>query len=392
MESTFSATHNSKGNIFMVLDRDRVRENIEKSVHEDLLAGRIAGASVLVKQKGEIIYKNCFGEADEGKALSYDTVFRLASMTKPITVVALMKQVERGLVSLDDTLDKFIPEYAEMEIGKVVDGEIEIVGRAQSKIKILHLLTHTSGVGTGQLGEKLGADFSPERERDLKSVASEYAGKPIAFEPYSAQLYSPLKAFDLLARVVEITSGISYDEFLKKEIFEPLGMVDTTFAPTDEQWERMALMHRLTNGVSDFAPLDRTHIFGNLPLSYFCGGAGLASTITDYEKFADMLLLGGVGADGVRILSEESVKRIQTPSTPFELRRSAHDIWGLGMRVINIPAYHLPYGAYGWSGAFGTHFWVDPENEIVAIYMKNSHYDGGSEARTSRNFEIDVYK
>ena len=376
----------------MILDKEKVRQNIEKNVYDDLAAGRIGGASVLVKQKGEVIYKNCFGNAAEGRALDYDTVFRLASMTKPITVVALMKQVERGLVSLDDTLDKFIPEYAEMEIGKVVDGEIEIIGRAQNKIKILHLLTHTSGVGTGVLGEKLGADFSPERERDLKSVASEYASKPFAFEPYSAQLYSPLKAFDLLARVVEITSGMSYDEFLKKEIFEPLGMHDTTFTPTDEQWERMALMHRLTNGVSDFAPLDRTHIFGNLPLSYFCGGAGLASTISDYEKFADMLLLGGVGADGVRILSEESVKRMQTPSTPFELRRSAHDIWGLGMRVINIPDYHLPYGAYGWSGAFGTHFWIDPENEIVGIYMKNSHYDGGSEARTSRNFEIDVYK
>ena len=376
----------------MVLDRDRVRENIEKSVHEDLLAGRIAGASVLVKQRGEVIYENCFGNAAVDRPLTKDTVFRLASMTKPITAVAIMKQIERGLVSLDDPLEKFIPEYAEMDIATVVDRKIVSVTRAQNKIRILHLLTPTSGVGTGVLGELQGAESSPALEYDLRSVAAEYAKKPIAFEPYSAQLYSGLKGFDLLARVVEITSGMSYDEFLKKEIFEPLGMVDTTFTPADEQWERMTLMHRLINGVSEFAPLDRKHIFGNLPLSYFCGGAGLASTITDYEKFADMLLLGGVGADGVRILSEESVKRMQTPSTPFELRRSSHDIWGLGVRVINIPNYHLPYGAFGWSGAFGTHFWVDPENEIVGIYMKNSHYDGGSEARTSRNFEIDVYR
>ncbi|MBR2335470.1 MAG: beta-lactamase family protein [Clostridia bacterium] len=376
----------------MVLDKDRVRENIEKRISEDLAAGRIGGALVLVKQRGEVIYQNCFGKAAEGRELTYDTIFRLASMTKPITAVAIMKQIERGLVSLDDTLDKFIPEYADMEIGRIVDGKIQIVGKAQNKIKIMHLLTHTSGVGTGVLGEVLGADFSPDNEYDLQSVAAEYASKPITFEPFSAQLYSPLKAFDLLALVVEITSGMTFDKFLKKEIFEPLGMVDTTFVPSDEQWERMTLMHSVQDGEAIFLPLDREHIFLKLPLTYFCGGAGLVSTISDYERFADMLLAGGVGADGVRILSEESVKRLQAPSVPAELRRSPFDIWGLGVRVVNIHDYHLPCGAYGWSGAFGTHFWIDPENEIVGIYMKNSHYDGGSEARTSRNFEIDVYK
>lgn len=376
----------------MILDKDTVRQNIEKNVYEDLAAGRIGGASVLVKQRGEVIYQNCFGKAAEGRELTDDTIFRLASMTKPITAVAIMKQVERGLVSLDDTLDKFIPEYADMEIGKVVDGKIQIVGMAQNKIKILHLLTHTSGVGSGNVGEYYSARYSDEVEYDLKSATDEYATKPLLFDPYTAQLYSGRLGFDLLARVVEITSGMTFDKFLKKEIFEPLGMVDTTFVPSDEQWERMTLMHSVQDGEAIFLPLDREHIFFKLPLTYFCGGAGLVSTISDYERFADMLLAGGVGADGVRILSEESVKRLQAPSVPAELRRSPFDIWGLGVRVVNIPDYHLPCGAYGWSGAFGTHFWIDPENEIVGIYMKNSHYDGGSEARTSRNFEIDVYK
>ena len=375
----------------MVLDRGRVRENIEKRVAEDIASGAIAGACVLVKQKGEVVYENCFGKAAEDRPLTRDTVFRLASMTKPITVVAVMKQIERGLVSLDDPLEKFIPEYAEMDIATVVDRKIVSVKRAENKIRILHLLTHTSGVGTGVLGELQSAEFSPEREYDLKSVAAEYASKPIAFEPYSAQFYSGLKGFDLLARVVEITSGMGFDEFLKKEIFEPLGMKDTTFVPSDEQWDRMTLMHRRANGVAEFIPLDRKHVFYDLPLTYFCGGASLVSTIADYERFADMLLLGGVGANGVRIISEESVERMRTPSVPASYMWTPREVWGLGVRVINQPDYFMPIGAYGWSGAFGTHFWVDPVNDIVGIYMKNSYTDGGSEARTARNFEKDVY-
>ena len=375
----------------MVLDRNKVRENIEKRVAEDIASGAIAGACVLVKQKGEVIYENCFGKAAEDRSFTKDTVFRLASMTKPITTVAVMKQIERGLISLDDPLEKFIPEYAEMDIASVVDRKIMSVRRAENKIRILHLLTHTSGVGTGVLGELQGAEFSPEREYDLKSVAMEYSSKPIAFEPYSAQFYSPLKGFDLLARVVEITSGKRYDEFLKKEIFEPLGMNDTTFVPSNEQWDRMTLMHRQVNGTAEFVPLDREHVFYDLPLTYFCGGASLVSTISDYERFADMLLLGGVGANGVRIISEESVKRMRTPSVPASYMWTPREVWGLGVRVINQPDYFMPVGAYGWSGAFGTHFWVDPVNDIVGIYMKNSYTDGGSEARTARNFEKDVY-
>ena len=139
----------------IILDKNRVKENIEKRLRDDVSSGRVGGASVLVKQGGEVVYKNQFGRADESTPLSSDAVFRLASMTKPITAVAIMKQVDRGLVSLDDTLDKFIPEYSEMNIGRVIDGEIALRGRAQGKIKILHLLTHTSGVGCGELGGEL---------------------------------------------------------------------------------------------------------------------------------------------------------------------------------------------------------------------------------------------
>ena len=374
----------------MKLDAKKVKENIEKRIVDDVRSGRVGGASVLVKQGGEVVYKGCFGSAADGVALSENAIFRLASMTKPITAVAVMKQVERGLISLDDALDRFITEYGEMELGRVVGGKVEIVGKAQNKIKILHLLTHTSGVGCGELGVALGRGSSYKYGDRLEDVAGEYANKPISFEPYSAQAYSGRVGFDLLARVVEITSGMPFDEFLKKEIFEPLGMRDTTFTPSNEQWERMVLMHKFDGEKAEFSPLDKEHVFESLPLTYFCGGAGLASTISDYERFADMLMNEGESYDGVRILSAESVRRMRTVSIPYEIM-PCREKWGLSMRVITSTSYTMPVGTFGWSGAYGTHFWIDPENEIVGIYMKNSRFDGGSGAKTAANFEKDVY-
>lgn len=380
----------SKGNNMIVLDRSRVKANIEKRINNDVASGRIGGASVLVKQRGKVVYKGCFGKAAEERAITENSIYRLASMTKPITAAAVMKQVERGLVSLDDNLEKFIAEYGEMEIGRVVDGKIEIVGRAQNKIKILHLLTHTSGVACGELSVALSRMMNVESEHDLESTTMVHSSNPISFEPYTAQAYSPRVGFDLLARVVEITSGMSFDEFLKKEIFEPLGMLDTTFTPTSEQWDRMVCVHNYEDCKASFEPLDRNHIFWDLPMTCFCGGAGLVSTLADYEKFADMLLSGGKARDREILLREETVRLMRTAAVPYEIM-PGRQRWGLGMRVITDPAYILPVGSFGWSGAYGTHFWVDIENEIVAIYMKNSLYDGGSGAITAAEFERDVY-
>ena len=376
----------------IMLDKNKIKENIEKRICVDVAAGRVGGAQVCVKQNGEILYENCFGRSAEGRELTPDTVFRLASMTKPVTGVAVMKQLERGLVSLDDPLAKFIPEYSEMEIGAVdAEGNIVIKGKAEGKIKILHLLTHTSGVACGDLGGKLGSKLKKEDFTDLKSVTDAYAKLPISFEPYTAQAYSGTVGFDLLARVVELTADMPYNEFVKKEIFDPLEMADTTFTPSPAQWDRMIHMHNYVDGKAVFYPLSREHIFGNYPLTYFCGGAGLASTVSDYIKLADMLLGNGVGTNGAKILDENSVKQMRTVAVPDYVMPGSQR-WGLTMRVITDDQYkRLPRNAYGWSGAYGTHFWVDPDNRITAVYMKNSNYDGGSGALTAARFEEDVY-
>lgn len=376
----------------IILNEQKIKNKIECRINEDISSGRVGGASVIVKQKGTIIYQNCFGRSDNGKPLTESAIFRLASLTKPITTAAILKQVDRGLVSIDDPIEKFIPEFADMEIGALAEGgEIVIVRKATEKIKILNLLNHTSGVGSLELGDKLFAELLPDEKVNLKSIANAYAKLPLAFEPGSMTAYSPLIAFDLLARVVEITSEKAYDQFLKEELFEPLGMVDTTFVPTDEQWGRMVNLHNLEDGKPSFLPLDKCHTMSDLPLTYFCGGASLVSTIGDYSRFAEMLLADGKTADGTQLISRELIKKMQTPSLSDQIMPGPQK-WGLGVRVITGADYILlPVGSFGWSGAYGAHMWVDPENQITAVYMKNSLYDGGAGALTAAHFEEDVY-
>ena len=371
------------------LDRQNVSTRIKERIIADIASGRVGGAAVLVKQNGEVIYNDFFGSDGREREINEKTLFRLASMTKPITAIAILKQIERGLVSLDDPLEKFIPEYSEMEIGALDENKnVRIIGKAKTKITVKHLLSHSSGVGSGAISGVLDK-LTASAQTDLESVTDAYASLPLAFDPYTAQAYSATVAFDLLARIVELTSGVQYDEFLKKEVFEPLGMCDTTFSPTEEQWDRMTLMHSFDGENASFKPLNKNTIFGGQPLTYFCGGAGLASTLSDYNKFVDMLVSRGKKADGSQFISSELIDLLSAPASVHELARG--EIWGLSVRVITAADNRIPQGSFGWSGAYGCHFWVDPTNNITAIYMKNSTYDGGSGAKTAKNLETDVY-
>ncbi len=374
------------------LDALKIKKNIEAGIGDDIASGRVGGAVVCVMQNGEVLYKNCFGKAGENRELREDAIFRLASMTKPVTGVAILKQIQKGLVSLDDPICKFIPGYEEMEIGGFDENkQIFIKEKAKKQVTVLHLLTHSSGIGSGELGNLIGAKLPKEACCDLAHVTAAYAEQPIEFEPYEASAYSPLLGFDLLARIVEITSEMPYDEYLKKEIFEPLGMHDTGFTPTAEQWGRMVEFHNYMDGKPVFYPVDRKHIFGDNPLTYFCGGAGLFSTLSDYMKFANMLVRGGKTESGEQLIDADLIKQMGTPAVPEAIMPGAQR-WGLSVRVITDESYkRLPVDTFGWSGAYGTHFWVDPVNGVTAVYMKNSLYDGGSGARTAWEFEGDVY-
>ncbi len=373
------------------LDVKLLKENIEKSILADISAGRVGGCCAMVAQDGEVLYEGFYGNEAIGVNVDEKTIFRLASMTKPVTSVATLICIDRGLVALDDKVSKFIPGFAKMQIGRMNEnGELEIVGDAEKEITVLHLLTHSSGLGSGDVGNYALSKMSREKEHSLLEYAVEhYSHSALDFEPFSGQFYSAIFGFDVLARIVEIVSGMPYNEFVEKEIFKPLGMVDTTFTVSDEQYARVIPMHTFENDTPGTCELARGGMFEGLPVTYFMGGAGLASTMRDYHKFAQMLLCGGE-YNGVRILSKEMVEKMSTPQLPRELMPYS-ERWGLGVRVIVEEEYQrLPVGAYGWSGAYGTHFWIDPVNNITAIYLKNSRYDGGSGAETAAQFERDV--
>ena len=374
-----------------LLDKNILAVNIEKRAMENIAAGKICGASVLVCQNGETVYKNCFGTVSPLSDIPVDdsTVYRIMSMTKPITAVAAMIMIERGLLSLDTPIEKYIPEFAVQEIMRENEsGELVPCGKAKTKITVFHLLTHTSGIGSRPIWEAQFRKMTADDKKDLASSVKYFSRAGLAFEPFTIQAYSANAAFATLGRIIEIISGMNYNDFLRENIFEPCGMKDTTFTPSAEQWARMIKMHNMKDGVAVEAPSREGYISRDFPCTNFLGGSGLISTLEDYGNFAQMLLDGGVFG-GRRIISEESVKALGTPQIPEELQPGAAR-WGLAMRVV-VGKHRRPVGTYGWSGAYGTHFWVDPENGITAVYMKNSLFDGGSGAITSAEFESDVY-
>lgn len=361
----------------------RLAEAIEGRAKNDLELCNIGGASVLVAQGGDVIYRNHFGFSElSGKPVSDDTLFRLASMTKPITAVAAMILVDRGLLSLEDTVDKFYPSFSSMCV-RNGDGSLY---PSENKITVRNILTHSSGIGSGNTWVEAAKKLTAYDKAAVENYIEFLSRQPLDFIPGEKQGYSGTGAFSVLTGIIQKITEKTYEDFLKEEIFEPCRMVNTTFLPSAEQWGRIIWMHDKKDGKNAKGNTFEGCVFENVPAENYLGGAGLISSMSDYFNFAAMLLGGGV-FEGKRIISENSLKELARP----QFFKKDKESWGLGVRVIsNDPSNVLPEGSFGWSGAYGTHFWVDPKNKIIGIYMKNSRYDGGSDAVTSENFEIDV--
>ena len=364
------------------------RQHNEKRVADHYFLGSICS----IWDRNGLLWTDTVGTADVEKTttLTPNSMFRLASMTKPITAVAALIAEEQGLLSIDDELSKYIPAYAQMKIGHIENGQPVYDKDAQTPITIKHLLSHTSGIGTLEIGDHAWATMPEENAKTPEGVMSWFADKMLAFEPYTAQWYSPIVAFVAVARVIEIVSGMAYNEFLDKYLFSPLGMHETTFDMNDDQKARMIAMHTYTEEQGGFAvPKSVDTIFENVPVTQCCGGAGLASTLDDYVKFGEMLTHGG-SLNGVRILSPESVKKMGSVQVTDAIMPPPQQ-WGLGVRVITADDYQMPRDCFGWSGAYGSHFWIDPNNKIFAVFLKNSKFDGGAANESARNFERAVY-
>ena len=371
------------------LNFEKVKENVRSHVSAVIGQKILPCSSLLVYQENEGFYREEFGFSDISKRemLKSDAMFRLASMSKPITAVAALILMDKGLLSLDDPIAKYLPEFSKLFIGKIKNDEVVEEIEVKTAVTIKELLTHSSGIGSGDIGAKDFLAIPVEERATLEMAMPLYAKCRLEFEPKTSSDYSPFIGLDILSRIIEIISGKSYDVFLKEEIFDKLGMRDTTFVPTETQWDRMVRFATEQDGQCVSEPLDKTRVFEHFPLTFFAGSAGLASTMDDYFAFAKMLLNEGE-YNGVRILNADTVRAMSTPQLTKEVLPPPQ-VWGLGVRVITDETYGtLVKNCYGWAGAYGTYFWVDPDNKIIAIYMRNVR--DGEQGYTNSMLESDI--
>jgi CubicO group peptidase (beta-lactamase class C family) len=353
--------------------------------------GRLPGWSLLISRKGQVAQLETYGQrdAEAGLPIEPDTLFRIYSMTKPITSVAAMMLYERGAFDLNDPVSKFIPSFADLRVydGGPAAGPATVP--AAEPIRIRHLLTHTSGLTYGfyrvhvvdELYRKAGFEFNGTQGMELADVCDVWAGLPLVFQPGTEWLYSV--ATDVLGRVVEVASGMKLDDFFRTQIFEPLGMADTGFAVTPEQTERLAALYAPRPGTGQAVRYDllgKTVLEGGYFLS---GGGGLVSTIGDYHRFTQCLLRGGE-LDGHRLLGDRTLRYMTRNHLPGDADLAAFGRplfaevrydgmgFGLGFSVLTDPVAYAVLsspGEYGWGGLASTTFWIDPVEEITVIFM-----------------------
>ena len=333
-----------------------------QSVHERMKsfveAKEIAGAVTLVADPDGIVHLDAVGFADiESKTpIKPDTIFWIASMTKPITATAIMMLADEGKLSPEDLVEKYIPEFAKIKTSK---GE-------PAKLTIRHLLTHTSG---------MSEDYGPEALacKTLAEVVPLYAAKPLQFDPGTKWSYCQ-SSINTAGRIVEIVSGMSFDRFLETRLFKPLGMKDTTFYLTDEQLPRLASSYQ-RNSNGELEKTGNIILGGKSPTSHDrfpAANGGLFSTPLDYAKFCRMILRRGE-LDGKRYLEPESVAYMTSLKTGA-LKTGFTDGcgWGLGWCVVREPrgiTSMLSEGTHGHGGAYGTQAWIDPVHKHAYILM-----------------------
>ena len=344
----------------------------------------VAGVVSLVARRGKVVHFSTFGnrDAEAGAPMGHDTIFRIASMTKPVASVALMMLYEEGHFQLRDPIAKWLPEFADMQVAS--DATYQELGRARFRteqasqpITVQHVLTHTAGLPNTYRGI-MKPDFdaiAPQREPGdtLDAFVTRLSALPLNFHPGERWEYG--RATDVVGRLVEVMSGMRFDRFLQERIFDPLDMVDTHFYLPAAKLNRFAAQYRPKEGgglaLTEAPSADSRFVRG--PHTYFSGAGGLASTARDYFRFQQMMLNGGA-LDGVRILGRKTVELITLNHVGDQ------EVWlvgpgygfGLGYAVVQDPgAAAMPYspGAYFWWGAYNTTFWVDPREELVGILL-----------------------
>ena len=369
-----------------ILNEKQLVENIDRIAHYDFLNNKVFGSAYFVYQAGNLAIERCYGtiSLESDAPVTNTTLFRLASMTKPVTAVAALILVDRGLLSLDDRVDTYLPQFRDIHI---LDSLLNDLGEPNRMPTIRDILCHCSGLGSDEI--KLQRRLDSDNE-SIDNTIIFLTKVGLDYEPGTKQAYSGFAAFDVLTKVIELISGMDYLKFLEKEICRPCDMMDTTFVPNMAQRKRLADIHMCIDSENKVFKMQDDCVFEGFPCTHYLGGAGLVSTLHDYCNFAKMLLHKGK-FENYRILREETFNQLCTPQVSANIMPGS-ERWGLGVRVIAEETYpYLPTSAFGWSGAYGSHFWVDPINNIFAVFMKNSKVDGGAGNESARKFEEAVY-
>ena len=359
-------------------------QRIHDLMQRNIDAGNFTGAVTLVARHGRIAHFETHGMMDleAKKAMAKDAIFRIMSMTKPVVGVSILMMLEEGKIRLNDPVSKFIPELKNLVVGiPVPDPPASPFAPpsqapqeprfytmpADREVTIRDLMTHTSGVVSGPISMSQNAKVSYKDGETVGDYIPRLGTVPLEFQPGTKWAYSAQAGIDTLVRIVEIISGQTFDQFLQQRLFKPLEMKDTCFYPAESLNSRIATLYGKT--AEGLQKRDNPPFMNG---TYLSGGGGLFSTTEDYLRFGQMLANGGE-LEGKRVLGRRTVEMMRSLHIPDSLPgRRPGEGYGLTVRVISdsgAAGTALSKGSFGWSGAFGTHFWVDPEEEIVAVLM-----------------------
>ena len=373
---------------------------INQMIERRIAAGDLAGAVTIVARKGKVVHHAQQGVMDleSKKPMAAGTMFRIASMTKPVIGVAVMMLVEEGKIHLNDPVGRYIPQFRDMKVAMPIATPPQGAGGraggagnaaprfytvpAQRDVTIKDLLTHVSGLGSGPMGNSEIDKVARKDGETLADYIPRLGSTALEFQPGSRWTYSPGAGFETLGRVIEVASGTRLDQFFRTRIFDPLGMKDITFWPTDAQMPRVATVYgRGPNGLTK-TPTPNDTMSRNV---YFRGSGGLYSTAEDYIPLGMMLANGGE-LNGKRLLGRKAVEMMSAAHVKDTLPgRPAGEGYGLSVRVVTDHAARgtmLSDGTFGWTGAQGTHFFVDPREELVGVLMVQT-----SNGEIQREFE-----
>lgn len=366
------------------LSQERLNR-IRPAMERDIAQGEMAGAVGLIARHRKIVYFETYGMADReaNKPMTKDAIFRMYSMTKAVVAVSVMTLYEEGRFSLRDPISKFLPEFKNMRVA--VDKTDQVTGKrtyytvpAEREIAILDLMRHTSGLNYAGPKDANGESIYKQALGDMHYTLGEFvrrlASAPLVHQPSTIWDYS--YSIDVLARLVEVVSGKSIDEYFSERIFQPLRMVDTGYYVPEAKWSRLAAIYTPNpGGTAKRSDSPAQDSYKKKPL-LMMGGSGLVSTASDYARFVQMLLNGGE-LDGARVLSPKTVDLMSSNllgDIPAVNNVNGRIDYGFGLTFavnlgIDKTAAIGSKGEYNWGGAAGTAFWVDPKEDMIGVFM-----------------------